>query len=173
MAAPSKLAHVVFRTHQLDVMVAWWERALEARTVFRNAQLAFLTYDDEHHRLAIVADPKAAPAQKRSVGLEHIAFTFASLGDLVAKYEQLSAAGVAPYWCVNHGPTTSMYFRDPDRNQVELQVDNFPDNESLAAWFRSGAFKANPLGVTFDPADLAARYHAGEDETSLLAPSAV
>jgi len=27
---------------------------------------------------------------------------------------------------VNHRPTTSMYYRDPDGNRVELQIDNFP-----------------------------------------------
>ena len=169
MAAPTKLAHVVFRTQQLPEMLAWWERTLEAKTVFQNDQLAFLTYDDEHHRLALVADPKAAPFTKRSVGVEHIAFTFGTIGDLLDKYEELAAADVEPYFCVNHGPTTSMYFRDPDGNQVELQVDNFPDAESLNAWFRSGAFEKNPIGVTFDPADLLARYRAGEPDSSLLA----
>ena len=168
MAAPTKLAHLVFRSQQLPEMVAWRVRTLEAKTVFRNEQLAFLTYDDEHHRLAIVADPEAAPATKRGVGLEHVAFTFDGLGALIDKHEQLNAAGVEPFWCVNHGPTTSMYYRDPDGNGVELQIDNFPDAESLNAWFRSGAFKQNPIGVNFDPAELVARFRAGEPEEQLL-----
>lgn len=56
----------------------------------------------------------------------------------------------------------------PDGNQVELQVDNFPSAETLAAWFRSGAFARNPIGVTFDPERLLARYRAGEPMAELV-----
>jgi catechol-2,3-dioxygenase len=171
MASPVKLAHLVFRTQQLPEMVTWWERMLEAKVVFRNDMLAFLTFDDEHHRLALVADPKASEHARRAVGLEHVAFTFASLGDLLGKYEELKSTGTSPYWCVNHGPTTSMYVRDPDGNQVELQVDNHPDSESLHEWFRSGAFARNPLGEAYDPDELLARHRAGEPEDALLAPT--
>ena len=100
-----------------------------------------------------------------------MAFTFAGLGDLLDKYCQLKATGTTPYWCVNHGPTTSMYVRDPDGNQVELQVDNYPDTESLHAWFRSGAFTRNPMGETYDPEQLLARHRAGEPSEALLTPS--
>ena len=66
---------------------------------------------------------------------------------------------------------TIVYVRDPDGNQVELQVDNYPDTESLHAWFRSGAFTRNPMGETYDPEQLLARHRAGEPEQALLTPT--
>lgn len=45
---------------------------------------------------------------------------------------------------------------------MELQVDNFPDLDSLHAWFRSGALEANPIGVEVDFDDLIARRRADE-----------
>ena len=59
-------------------------------------------------------------------GLEHVAFTYASLGDLLDTYERLRELGITPYWSINHGPTTSLYYRDPDGNGIELQIDSFP-----------------------------------------------
>jgi catechol-2,3-dioxygenase len=123
--------------------------------------LAFMTYDDEHHRIALLHTPDAPDRPEGAAGLEHIAYTYATLGDLAATYRRLKAAGITPYWTINHGPTTSMYYRDPDRNQVELQVDNFPTADELSAWFRSGAFARNPIGVTFDPDELVRKLAAG------------
>jgi catechol-2,3-dioxygenase len=100
--------------------------------------------------------------------VDHVAFTYASLGDLLDTYERLRDEGIKPYWCINHGPSTSLYFRDPDGNQVELFVDNFPDVESLNAWMRSDVFARNPLGVNFDPERLVERYRSGEPIEELV-----
>ena len=166
--APAKFAHAVFRTRRYEEMLAWWTRVLQARVVFQNPLLAFLTYDDEHHRIALVHVPTAADRPANTAGLEHVAYTYADLGALVETYERLKASDIRPYWCINHGPTTSLYYRDPDGNQVELQVDNFPDAETLHAWFGSGAFAKNPIGVTFDPDKLAEKYRAGVPVAELV-----
>ncbi len=170
---PCKLAHVVLRTARYDAMKAWYQTVLQAEVVFADPMLAFLTYDDEHHRIAIANMPGLTDQSRGVAGVEHFAFTYRSLADLVHTYERLKAANVTPYWCINHGPTTSMYYRDPDRNQIELQVDNFQDPEELHAWFKSGAFAQNPLGVVYDPEQLAARVHAGVPERELVRQGAV
>ena len=92
----------------------------------------------------------------------------ADLGDLLYTFERLRRVGIEPFWCINHGPTTSMYYKDPDGNKVELQVDNFPSTEETNRWMRSGEFAANPIGVVFDPDELAARYRAGEPIAALV-----
>ena len=169
MISPAKLAHVVFRTPQLDALVSWYETVLGAEVAMRNDFIAFLTYDDEHHRIALVACPP--PEGERGAGgpgLEHVAFTYASLDDLIATYERLRDLGITPYWTINHGPTTSLYYRDPDGNQLELQIDNFPDSASLHAWFRSGAFEANPIGVNIEFEDLIDRYRSGTPMAELV-----
>lgn len=164
---PSKLAHVVMRSAHYEQAKAWYQEVLGARVVFDSPFLAFLTYDDEHHRIALVNTEAADPPAPGSTGVDHVAFTFAGIGDLLATYRRLDGQGIRPHWCINHGPTTSLYYRDPDGVQIELQVDNFDTDEQFREWATSGAFAANPIGVEFDPEDLCARYLGGESEDTL------
>ena len=64
MARPVKFAHVVYQTRRYDEMIAWYQHVFEAEVVYQNPALAFLTYDDEHHRFAFanldVLSPKEA-----------------------------------------------------------------------------------------------------------------
>ena len=165
--SPAKFAHAVLRTTRFKEMTDWYCLVLSAKVVYQNDFLAFMTYDDEHHRIAIAAFPGLSERPPRAAGLDHLAYTYASLGDLVATYERLKAAGVTPAVTVNHGITTSMYYRDPDGGKVELQIDNFASMERIRDFFRSTDFANNPIGVDFDPDDLARRYHAGEPDAEL------
>jgi catechol-2,3-dioxygenase len=167
--APAQLAHVVRRTTRFDELIDWYCTVLGAKVVHRDAMLAFLTYDEEHHRIAIARIPGLTEQSDRTSGTDHIAFTHADLGDLLNTYVRLKVGGIEPYWCINHGPTTSMYYKDPDGSRVELQVDNLPTAESIDTWMRSGDFAANPIGVVFDPDELLERYAAGEPLDELLA----
>lgn len=164
---PSKFAHAVLRTNKLAAMVEWYKTVLQAEIVAESKILAFMTYDDEHHRLAIAAIPGLVDRAPHSVGLDHLAYTYANLGELVATYERLKAACILPVVTINHGPTTSMYYRDPDGNKVELQIDNFDTVEELKGFFRSGEFTRNQFGVNFDADELARKYHAGVPESEL------
>jgi catechol 2,3-dioxygenase-like lactoylglutathione lyase family enzyme len=164
---PSKFAHAVLRTNKFKEMVEWYRTVLQAEIVAQNEMLAFMTYDDEHHRLAIAAVPGLSDRPRNSVGLDHLAYTYASLGDLVATYERLKVAGITPVMPINHGPTLSLYYRDPDGNKVELQIDNFDSVEALKGFFRGSAFAKNPIGIAFDPDELARKYHAGVPESEL------
>jgi catechol-2,3-dioxygenase len=159
---PTKLAHIVRRTSRFDEMLRWYETVFGARIVHSDGMLAFLTYDDEHHRFAIACLPGLEDQPAMAAGTDHVAFTYESLGDLLHTYARLRDAGILPYWCINHGPTTSMYYKDPDGSRVELQVDNFPTAEECNRWMRRSDFAANPIGVVFDPEALLARYRAGE-----------
>ena len=166
---PTKLAHIVRRTSQFAEMLQWYQVVFGAEVVHSDGMLAFLTYDDEHHRFAIAGIPGLPDQPPMAAGTDHVAFTYADLGDLLYTYARLKREGIEPYWCINHGPTTSMYYKDPDGNRVELQVDNFPTADETNRWIRSGDFAANPIGVVFDPEELLARYRAGEPQAKLAA----
>ena len=131
---PTKFAHVVYRTRRFEEMIGWYETVFGATVQHENPVIAFLTYDDEHHRFAFLnlaaIDPAGnADADKRAaVGVDHVAYTVASLTDLLGNYAELKARDIAPYWCVHHGLTASMYYADPDGNQMEFQVDAFADD---------------------------------------------
>ena len=117
--------------------------------------------------LAFIHIPGLKKPEAGTQGFDHCAFTYASMADLLENYKRLKAEGIEPFWCINHGPTTSMYYRDPDGNQVELQVENFDTVQESTAFFYTEEFKENPIGVDVDPEDLCRRLEAGEAELEL------
>ncbi|MEY2927350.1 MAG: hypothetical protein RL367_1827 [Pseudomonadota bacterium] len=167
IVSPTRLAHLVLRTSRIKEMLAWYKLVLNATVAFENDEIAFLAYDDEHHRIAFVNIPGLAPQPAGMVGMHHIAFTYNSLDELLGNYEILRDKGITPKWCVNHGPTTSMYYGDLEDNQVEFQVDNYPTVEEAGAFFFSEAFATNTIGVDFDPEDLLRRVRAGENQDEI------
>jgi catechol 2,3-dioxygenase-like lactoylglutathione lyase family enzyme len=148
-------------------VIDWYKTVLGAEAAFENEILAFLSYDEEHHRVAVLNMPDLEEQKDGVAGFHHAAFTYDSLGDLMATYKRLRDVGITPVFPINHGPTTSMYYQDPDGNQIELQVDNYDNIEDATAFFYSPAFAENPIGVEFDPEDLLRRVEAGEDQAVL------
>lgn len=168
--APAKLAHVVLRTQEgrVGTILDWYKKVLEGEAMYENPAIGFVTYDTEHHRIAVLALPGVQEHVDMTCGMHHIAFTYENLGDLLATYNRIKDEhNITPEFCINHGPTTSMYYFDPDKNQIELQVDNIPE-EKFGEYFESGEFTDNPIGIKFDPDELSARLAAGEPEEVLL-----
>ena len=75
-------------------MLEWWLDFLEGSVRYGNDFISFLSYDDEHHRIAIVNMPDLEPRSPKSEGLEHLAFTYASIDDLFGQYERMKAKGI-------------------------------------------------------------------------------
>ncbi|MFN0146555.1 MAG: biphenyl 2,3-dioxygenase, partial [Dehalococcoidia bacterium] len=75
-------------------------------------------------------------------------------------YRRLRDRGVRPQTCLRHGLTFSMYYNDPDGNQMEFQIDTL-DPDAANAFMDSPAFAANPIGEPFDPDEVLARFEAG------------
>jgi catechol-2,3-dioxygenase len=176
---PTKLAHVVYQTNRMAEMRDWYATVLGGRVIYENDHLCFVTYDDEHHRVAFADFAPLAPRDPAAgtelgvrpgdqPGLHHVAFTFASLGELLDNYASLKNLGIRPFFCVNHGPTTSMYYRDPDGNRVELQIDNFATAEEGQAWMHSAAFDRNPIGIEYDPEELTRKFRSGVPTAALV-----
>jgi catechol-2,3-dioxygenase len=165
---PVRIAHFVIRTNRVAELVRWYKTVFHAECVFDNGSLAFLYFDDEHHRIAIGQIPDLEDLNPLAAGLDHIAFSYNSIGELLETYERLKGLGIRPYMEIDHGPTTSFYYKDPDGNQIELQVDNFDTLEDAHRYFKSDAFAKNPLGELIKADDLLARYRAGEDTYTLL-----
>jgi len=168
-----KLAHVVYRTRRMDEMLAWYSAVFGAAIVYRNPALAFLTFDEEHHRFAFadltVVAPESDAVAQAPVGLDHVAFEVPSLGALLESWENLKAKGIEPYWCVNHGMSASLYYADPDGNQIEFSVDCFESKAECSDYFAGDAIGSNPVGTEYDPADWLAQLRRGKSERELLA----
>lgn len=165
--SPSSLAHVVLRTANFQAMIDFWMTFLGAVITHKNDSLAFLRYDDEHHRIAIITMPTTLPRAGNKAGLHHVAFSYDNLTGLVQSYKQRKEYGILPTWCVNHGPTTSIYYQDPDGNMIETQVDNFDSLEEANEFMSGGLFAENPIGTDFDPEELIQKMDRGVDESEL------
>lgn len=170
---PQKFVHIVYRTRRFAEMLAWYETVFDAKVQYQDPALAFLTYDDEHHRFAfanldVIRPDASEPAQRNLVGVDHVAYTYGSLSHLLENYAWLAARGIKPYWCIHHGITVSMYYADPDGNQMEFQVDCFPTAEAANALMHGPRMATNPIGVEYDPDDWLTRLRAGAPASALL-----
>ena len=151
MGATLRLSHVVLQTRDLKETLGWYSTLLHGHVVYQGHGLAFLTHDHEHHRIALVQLPEDAVAKSpTAAGLNHIAFTFDTLDELLERYEELAAKGIRPATPVQHGVTTSLYYRDPDGNKVEFQIDNFGTPDEATAYMHGAEYDGDPIGPGFD-----------------------
>lgn len=173
---PSKLAHVVYMTRRYDQMLDWYQKVFQATVQYQNPAFAFLTYDDEHHRFAFanmsVLTPDSVETDANAtVGVNHVGYTYSSLAELLETYERLKDLDITPYWQVHHGLTLSMYYRDPDGNRMEFQVDCCANAQEAHAFMHSEVFARNPIGVGVSFDSLLEKYRNGvEPETLLIQP---
>ena len=166
---PERLSHLVFRTLQLESMIDWYCAVLGAHVVFRSSSIAFLTYDEEHHRIALVAPESAAlKTLEVSVGFYHAAFSYKDLATLLENYIRLKSRGIKPWRSILHGPTVSQYYKDPDGNDIELQVDAFENTHDATEWMKGESFRKNPVGIPFEPEGMISRLRAGECAQQLM-----
>lgn len=165
-----KLHHVTMKTSHLDEMIAWYALVIGARVQFRDKMAAWTTNDAANHRIAFLAVPGLSDdADKvRHNGMHHCAFEYDSFADLMSSYDRMRKAGVEPAFCLDHGLTISLYYKDPEGNFVELQSDNFGDWKLSTEFMRTSAdFAANPIGTFFDPARVYEKFKSGTDFKAL------
>src|SRR5213592_979628 len=81
MSVP-KLTHIVLQTNRLHDMRDWYCRLLDARGVYENPAMVFLTYDEEHHRGVLIYHPCI---QQAAVPIPHVVQTI-GLQDNVGQF---------------------------------------------------------------------------------------
>jgi len=170
---PKTISHIVYRTRRFEEMLAWYAKVFGAEIQYQNPALAFLTYDDEHHRFAFanldVIRPEEDDKDDRGmVGVDHVAYEFVSLSDLLENYAAFKADGILPYWAVNHGMSASLYYADPDGNQIEFSVDCFQTKAECTAYFHGEDIGNNPVGAEYDPDEWLEKIRGGTPEAKLL-----
>jgi len=148
------LHHVNLKTTRLQEMIDWYCVVVGATVNLQSNNIAFISNDRTHHRIALVAVPglRDDPQKIVHTGIHHTAFEYDSFDDLMCSFARLKQTGIEPETCLNHGVATSLYYSDPDQNMVELQVDNFGNWDTSAEWMRtSEAFRQNPIRSIFRP----------------------
>lgn len=169
MPKPLRFAHVVLQSYDMPRLAAWYRDVFDLDILVETPRVTFGTYDEEHHRFGFTQLPGDPPTDGRPSPLKHVAFAFASLDDLVAQYRKLKALGCLPAECVNHGPTVSFYYLDPDGNGVEFFIDRFATMEESKAYMVSEPFQKNLFGYFIDPETVAKQYDAGVPHEEIMA----
>jgi len=165
---PARFGHIVLRTARFQEMAAWYKTVLNAEPMFETPILCFLTYDDEHHRVLIATDPNAVDRDPKACGVAHFAYLFDSVADWMASYARLRDLGIEPVYSVNHGFQSSLYYHDPDGNEVELGIDNFETRQEINDWFEEGHFAKNFYGYNFDPAQVFVWHTEGVPDAEIF-----
>jgi len=164
--SPTRLSHVVLKSHDPKALMEWYCDALGGRIIFDSPFFVFMTYDEEHHRVAAMLSDQ--PPAKGGNGLMHLAFGFDDVDQLLDHYQRLAAGGTKPATGVHHGPTISLYYKDPDDNVVEFFIDTMPQDE--ATEFMMGpVYAANPVGYEIDAEDMVAARDAGKTSEEITA----
>ena len=165
------VSHYGIRTRMLPEMIDWYKKFFDAHVEHDMGFGAFMTFDDEHHRLVIYTTDDTVGKVPNSAGVEHIGIGLPDFASLAENYERLKSIGITPTLPVNHGFTTSLYYNDPEGNEVELTVDNFPTKDECRDWMHSEAMveamKPPTFGDVFDPEDLVRMVRDGATQSEL------
>ena len=179
MASP-KISHLILNTANYEPMKQWYLDVFEARIGVETSDhsACFLQMDESHHRIGMFNVAKTDESVAMTYPgahnpgalsrLNHFAFEYPTLAELFDAHRRLAASSVLPAASLNHGPTMSIYYQDPDRNIVELFYDNQYTDEQIAEFYAGG--DGYVLGaIPFDPAALAAELNYGKTVAELTA----
>jgi 2-polyprenyl-6-methoxyphenol hydroxylase-like FAD-dependent oxidoreductase/catechol 2,3-dioxygenase-like lactoylglutathione lyase family enzyme len=159
---PARLHHVNLKAYRFEEMRDFYTALIGIHPNAEVGTFGWYTFDAANHRLALMHLPTFTGRVPESAGMHHMAFEYDSLDDLMRTYLRLKQIGVLPAGCLDHGMTTSFYYRDPDGNYIELQVDNFgPDPAVSTAFMHTPAFLGNPIGVPINPDSYVAAWRQG------------
>ena len=142
MGAIQRLGHVVLKMRDLEEAKRFYGGVLGMQiTDEREGFGVFFRFSDYHHDIAIfkVSEDAAAPLGDQ-VGLSHVAMVVDSLDDVRGWYQRLKEHNVAIVRTTDHGVTRSVYFKDPEGNDLEIYCDN-PDFN----YFENSIIRGDPL----------------------------
>jgi Predicted ring-cleavage extradiol dioxygenase len=137
------LGHVHLLVSDLDRSISFYTDLVDLSVTERQPNYAFLSFGDQHHDLALQAQPDASSPSPDSPGLYHVAFEVDTAASLRECYAWLQDEAISVR-SVDHGISKSLYFVDPDDNDVELYLDTRASETEL--WGRENS--------TFDPTTL-------------------
>lgn len=171
-----RLHHLGLTTANVAPMIEWYRQVLGMTIVHATpsataghadlppVKITWMSNDEANHRLALVELPglEADAERSRHPRIQHFAFEYQRLDELLGTYVRLKRLGILPVLCTDAGLQTAFYYEDPDGNSVEINVDNFGNPWTSGEFVRnSPEFASNPLGVFVDPDKLVAGFEEG------------
>jgi catechol 2,3-dioxygenase len=157
MIHPERIAHVVVKVRDLERSRKFYTEVLGMQVMkyVPEIRAVFLSFNGrDHHEVALFEiGPQAEGPKMNQVGLLHFAFRMRNEEDLRAAYQEFKEKGVPVSFTVNHGVSKSIYFRDPDGNELEVYSDN--DIAEIDATIPNGYLGMEKLDFAKDDRGLA------------------
>lgn len=118
------LGHIQIKVRDLDRSIAFYKRFLGLRMTERMGRAyGFLSSSHHHHDLVLQSiGPEALDAPPDSVGMVNLAFEAADQRALAELYKNLTDSGIQVRTS-DHFISWSIYFNDPDGNEIEIYCD--------------------------------------------------
>ena len=167
-----KLQHYGLTTGNLDAMVDWYRKVL-GMTIHHRADVpaiargrapfsaaAFISNDEVHHRTVFFEMPDlvADPDRAKHPRLQHVAFEYQNMDELLGSYVRIKGLGILPIWAADHGMAVALYYQDPDQNIVELNVNHYGNEWTATEHMKTASlFARNHV----DPEKMLAARKAG------------
>ena len=127
-----RVGHLVLKVKDLERSRKFFTEVLGFPQVGENDRgMLFFSTDvvDNHHMLALrEAKPGAPMPDPEQIGMEHVSFELGSFAELQEAYRKFKEHNVKIRMTVFHGVAKSVYFYDPDGNQLEVYC-NVPPEE--------------------------------------------
>jgi catechol 2,3-dioxygenase len=132
MIKTDRIGHVVLKVRELARSRQFYNEVLGLDVMFEIPGMAFLASNRrDHHEIGLMEVGAGAEEPKgRQVGLAHVAFRLKDDAELIGAYRELKERRVPISFTVHHGITKSVYFLDPDGNQLEVYCD-VPKDEQM------------------------------------------
>jgi catechol 2,3-dioxygenase len=128
MIHPDRIGHVVIKVRDIERSRKFYRDVMGLQVMMelpRPKMAFFASNGRDHHEIACMEVGKDAKAPEwHQVGLVHIAFRLKDEEELRSAFKVLKDNDVPISFTVDHGITKSVYFSDPDGNQLEVYCDN-------------------------------------------------
>jgi catechol-2,3-dioxygenase len=173
-----KLQHYGLTTSNLDAMIDWYRKVLgmtvnhrsEARGGMQRgpfSSAAFLSNDEVNHRMVLfeMSGLSPDPDKHRHTRVQHTAFEYGTLDELLGTYLRLKALGILPLLAADQGVQMVLYYADPDQNIVEVNVNNYGNEWTATEHVKSAPSMA--VMAHFDPGKVIEARKAGASHWEL------
>jgi catechol-2,3-dioxygenase len=164
--------HYGLTTDNLDAMIDWYHKVVGITVNHRSEMptgvhggapfsgVAFTSNDEVNHRIVFfqISGLAADPDKSRHARVQHVAFEYRTLDDLLGTYVRL----IMPVFAFDEGFQAAVYYADPDQNVVELNVNYYGNDWTATEHMKaSPAIAQRPQIAPVDPERMIAARKAG------------
>jgi len=161
--------HVLYAGEKYDEMVNWYATFFQGEVMTADAPSAELLARDDIDTIMIVRRPDLdQEGREFRTGIFHVAWSYASLAELMTVYEHAKSWGILPLFTLNTGILLQIYYADPEGNRIELEVDAHDTSEETQQVQRSGLREVLMSEWRYDPDMIVKLMRAGWSDYDIL-----